>query len=649
MNISKAIRIMLITALIGASMPMQVLAMDAREAERLMEEALREATEGRPANPRPAAAPQPGQPQMNPQDMANIFLQFAPLMAHMAAQNAQQQPPRPAAAAQPGQPQPNADQRPVNPMFEEIGRGLATGFADPIIAHAMARALAQGFADPQIAGPLFAAIGGNLGGALTGEAVNGFFGALRNAFNVNGNGNGAGAEAWQNFWNTIGNPFRQGGEAGAAADMMINAFGNIFRPNGPVGPALGRMTAALEDLFRDGGNADRAFAAFANIFREGGAADGAFAAVPEMFDRLFRQGGINAQGIRIPAGAWRRAADGLTRLFMDNIDTLKEWGFRWTLRYGATTAAFATLTYANTWFWTQYMVKRPKLLLGSSSYWQNLKRKIYLEKTPMVFNKKAEKRLNDFLNTTKTIRAKIKDGNTLLTYENLLLPGPPGTGKTMFAEEKLIKETGMDYAKISGASLEPFIKNGTAITEINNLFAWANQSKNGLLIFIDEVDALLSSRKDTKENGLYQAISHLLALTGTPSNKFMLVMTTNMRENLDPAIIDRTNEIIEVPLPDFDQRNGVLRLYAKRMLFNPINGKTFVHNAIRTVTPGKVKEIAEKTEGLSNRSLQQIINTILAKGHTSKEGITAEIIDNAVKYAKEKVKNDGNQAATAAA
>lgn len=54
---------------------------------------------------------------------------------------------------------------------------------------------------------------------------------------------------------------------------------------------------------------------------------------------------------------------------------------------------------------------------------------------------------------------------------------------------RLARESGMDYAIMTGGDVGPLGKD--AVNEINKLFNWANQSKKGLILFIDEAEAFL--------------------------------------------------------------------------------------------------------------------------------------------------------------
>lgn len=110
-------------------------------------------------------------------------------------------------------------------------------------------------------------------------------------------------------------------------------------------------------------------------------------------------------------------------------------------------------------------------------------------------------------------------------FRNLLLYGPPGTGKTMFARS-LAEQSGMDYAIFTGGDIGPLGKEG--VTELHKIFDWANTSRKGVLLFMDESDAFLRKRSNEKiSEDMRNALNALLFRTGTPSHKFMMVLASN--------------------------------------------------------------------------------------------------------------------------
>ena len=72
------------------------------------------------------------------------------------------------------------------------------------------------------------------------------------------------------------------------------------------------------------------------------------------------------------------------------------------------------------------------------------------------------------------------------------LAGPcPGTGKSM-AAKRLARTAGLDYAIMSGGDVAPL--GGKAVQQLHEMFDWAESSRRGLLLFIDEADAFLGRR-----------------------------------------------------------------------------------------------------------------------------------------------------------
>jgi len=148
--------------------------------------------------------------------------------------------------------------------------------------------------------------------------------------------------------------------------------------------------------------------------------------------------------------------------------------------------------------------------------------------------------------------------------------GPPGTGKTMVAQ-RFAEYSGLEYAIMSGGDVGPLGKD--AVHELNKLFSWANSSRKGLILFIDEADAFLSSRKRHMSESLRNALTTMLYHTGTPTSQFMMVLATNRPGDLDSAVLDRVDESVEFGLPDVNARKGMIDLYFKMFVAKPLNIK----------------------------------------------------------------------------
>jgi len=176
----------------------------------------------------------------------------------------------------------------------------------------------------------------------------------------------------------------------------------------------------------------------------------------------------------------------------------------------------------------------------------------------VVLNDKLSKQIMRLAKATQGAKAR---GANLL---HVMFYGPPGTGKTMTAQ-RFAEYSGLEYAIMSGGDVAPLEEQ--AVTELHKLFKWVHRSRKGVLLFIDEADAFLSSRdKDGMSENIRNALSTMLFHTGTPSSQFMLILATNRPHDLDHAILDRIDEAVEFGLPDFAEREKMLHLYYSKTI-----------------------------------------------------------------------------------
>lgn len=139
----------------------------------------------------------------------------------------------------------------------------------------------------------------------------------------------------------------------------------------------------------------------------------------------------------------------------------------------------------------------------------------------------------------------IKPGFRCLFY------GPPGTGKTLTAS-LLGKTTGLDVYRID---LSMIVSKWVGETEKNlkGIFDQA-QNKNWILFF-DEADSLFGKRTQTKSsNDRYanQEVAYLLQrIEDFPG---LVVLATNMKDNIDEAFSRRFQSMVYFPNPDTETR-----------------------------------------------------------------------------------------------
>jgi ATPase family AAA domain-containing protein 3A/B len=188
-------------------------------------------------------------------------------------------------------------------------------------------------------------------------------------------------------------------------------------------------------------------------------------------------------------------------------------------------------------------------------------------------------------------------------FRHLLLHGPPGTGKTMFARS-LAHNSGLDFAILTGGDIAPLGRD--AVTELHKLFDWAKTSRKGLLLFVDEADAFLQSRETNRiSEDQRNALNAFLFRTGTESNEFMMVYASNQPSQFDEAIMDRIDEMVEFDLPEAHERKKMITMYIEKYLLNPPGRWA---KKVTTVDIGEeeIDRVVAETEGFSGRAISKL-------------------------------------------
>lgn len=116
------------------------------------------------------------------------------------------------------------------------------------------------------------------------------------------------------------------------------------------------------------------------------------------------------------------------------------------------------------------------------------------------------------------------------------------------------------------------------------------------------------------------ALNALLFRTGDQSRDIVLVLATNRPGDLDSAVTDRIDEVIEFPLPQQEERFKLLKLYLTKYLCGEEESRwgSFIKNKSQKITIKEdlsddvLREAARKTQGFSGREIAKLMASVQA-------------------------------------
>ena len=135
-----------------------------------------------------------------------------------------------------------------------------------------------------------------------------------------------------------------------------------------------------------------------------------------------------------------------------------------------------------------------------------------------------------------------------------LFVGASGTGKTM-AAEVLAHELGLDLYKID---LSGVVSKYIGETEKNLGRIFAEAETSNAILFFDEADALFGKRTEvTDAHDRYANIEISYLLQKMETYEGIVILATNLRENMDEAFMRRIRFVIDFPFPDEANRRHI--------------------------------------------------------------------------------------------
>lgn len=182
---------------------------------------------------------------------------------------------------------------------------------------------------------------------------------------------------------------------------------------------------------------------------------------------------------------------------------------------------------------------------------------------------------------------------------NILLYGPPGTGKTLLVKAVAHESSCVLFVCTASAMTSKWHGEGEKL--LRTLFQVARAAAPSI-VFVDEVDSLLSARKSEGEHEASRRfktefmtnMDGIVKNGGDENGKHLLVIAaTNCPWDIDSAVLRRFPRRIYVPLPDSTTRKALLTNLLEKA------GDT-------DLSKSDVKEVVKRLDGFSGSDIASI-------------------------------------------
>ena len=200
----------------------------------------------------------------------------------------------------------------------------------------------------------------------------------------------------------------------------------------------------------------------------------------------------------------------------------------------------------------------------------------------------------------------------------ILFYGPPGCGKTFFAE-CLSEEIGFNFVKVGPSDVGSTYVHGSQ-EKIKKLFDSAKKNAPTIL-FLDEIDAMIPDRESSDISHHYasEVNEWLIQFNNCSEQEVFIIGATNKMNKIDSAVLrsGRFDRKILVPVPDFESRKSLFKLYLdlrKKVVDNDID----------------YDKLSELTLNFVCSDIKLIVNDASRAARKIKANISQKILENII-------------------
>jgi transitional endoplasmic reticulum ATPase len=205
----------------------------------------------------------------------------------------------------------------------------------------------------------------------------------------------------------------------------------------------------------------------------------------------------------------------------------------------------------------------------------------------------------------------------------MLLYGPPGCGKTFFAE-KFAEEAGFNFMMVKASDIASTYVHGTQ-EKIAALFDSAQKNQPSILCF-DEFDAVVPERTDMMQQTSGEVNEFLSQMNNCGHRGIFVIATSNRPDKIDPAVLrtGRIDKMVYIPMPDEDARYEMFKLHLQDRPTEEID----------------LRKLAKNTEGYIASDIAYIVNDAAMNAGLQNVPISESIIEESLKMTPPSIQPD---------